>query len=459
MATQRQMWLRIVMLMLLGYFCLGRSFAYWGIPPWRIFIGEVVLAGFLFFGPLAARGPWPWVAMKSPGLRRYTKLLWLLLAFGVFQVLYGIFLGHPLVRVARDLAFNYYPFYFFLGVLVGLQDREFLPKFLRLAAWVNGLYGILFILVLSRIPWFFPGVSEEVQPISIFGQPSFSAAILLGLLSFEKDLRRVWLLLAMNSVVLLGMLIRAEWLAFAVGLLVWAWATKNLKRVALGGAVILLLLGLMYVTNFTYAGPETRGGTISAADLLARAIAPINSDLAADYSSDAQMYEGTAAWRTIFWAEIWSSVHENPLLTLLGYGYGFHLGDLVPYLDVGATRTPHNVFFFALGYTGWIGVIIFALFQSEIARLSWRVYQKTGQPFGVVFWVMMLAFSFFTPFFETPQGAIPFYLVSGCSCAALIYAETRGSTASTIVKISGSGRPQPRRRGPPAFTSGIEVTS
>ncbi|MBI3609169.1 MAG: hypothetical protein HY204_00500 [Nitrospirae bacterium] len=438
---------------------MGRSFAYWGIPPLHIFIGEIVLAWFLFSGPQAKHGRWPWIAMKSPMLHRYNKLFLLFLVFGAFQVLHGIFSGNPALDSLRDTAFNYYPFYFFFGLWIGIRDREFLSKFLHLAAWVNGLYGILFIAVLSRVPWFMPGVAPEVAPVPIFGQPSFSAAILLGLLSFGKDLRRVLPLLLLNAAVLIGMLIRAEWLAFVLGLLVWAWATRNLKRVAFSGVLILVLFGLMYVTNFAYEGPETRGGTISAIELVARVLAPVNPDLAEDYSSDVRMYGGTAAFRTMWWAAIWDAVHASFSRALLGHGYGFPLGVLVPYLEDSATRTPHNVFFFALGYTGWIGVIIFALFQSEIARLSWRVYQKTGQPFGIVFWVMMLAFSFFTPFFETPQGAIPFYLVSGCACAALIYAETRVSTASTIVKISGSGRPQPRRTGPPAFTLGIEANS
>jgi hypothetical protein len=112
-------------------------------------------------------------------------------------------------------------------------------------------------------------------------------------------------------------------------------------------------------------------------------------------------------------------VHESTSRALFGYGFGFRLGDLVPYLEDSATRTPHNVFFFVLGYTGWIGVLIFILFQAEIARLLWSVHRRSGQPFGIVFWAAMLAFSLFTAFFEAPYGAIPFYLLAGCACAPL----------------------------------------
>jgi hypothetical protein len=418
-------WYWIVAFLLVGYFCMGRSFAYWGIPPLHLFIGEIVLVCFLFWGPMTARGRWPWIATHSSTLRRYKKLLLVSLAFGVFQVFHGILLGHPVLSAVRDLAFNYYPIYFFLGVWVALKDPNFLPKLLRFAGWANGLYGILYILVLSRLSWFYPGVSSEVARVPVFGQPMFSGAILLGLLSVEKDLRRAWPLLLLNAAVLIGMVTRGEWLAFGVGLLVWAWLTGNIGRVALGGAMILVLLVAMYVTDFAIEAPEGRGGTISAKDLVGRLLAPVDADLAADYTSDAKMHEETAAFRTLWWIAIWDSVHESRTRTLLGHGYGFPLGDLVPYLEGYFIRTPHNFFFYALGYSGWIGVVIFALLQAEIAGLSWKAYRFSGQPVALVFWVTMLAYSLFTAFFEVPYGAIPFYVVTGCACTPLFYAHKR----------------------------------
>jgi hypothetical protein len=391
-----------------------------------MFIGEVVLFSFMLWGPRSAAGRWPWDALNWPVLARYKRLFCIFFGFGLLQVLHGILSGHSPLSAARDMAFNYYPLYFLLGLWAGLQDREFLRKLLGGAAWLSGLYGVLYILMLNRLDWVLPGVSRDVVEVPIFGMPEFSAVILLGLLSFEKDLRRVWPVLLLNAAVLIGMLIRAEWLAFAVGLFVWAWCTRNLKRVALGAAALVLLIAVMGLTNFTIAGPESRGGTISASELAARIIAPVDSDLAKEYSSDAtdaHMYEGNAVFRTLWWVAIWSSVHESIPRAFWGYGYGFALGDLVPYLQGEFIRTPHNAFFYALGYTGWIGVVIFAVFQGELARLLWRVQRTTGQAFGIVFWIAMLTFSLFTPFFEVPQGAIPFYLIIGSACAPLFKAQ------------------------------------
>jgi len=420
-------WTPVVSFLLLGYFCLGRSFAYWGIPPWKIFIGEIVLILFFFFGPRTPQGSWLWAAMGSRPLRRFRKALLLFLAFGTFQVLRGIASGHPFLTAARDLALNYYPFYFFLGLLVGLRSPGFLATFFRQAAWLNGLYGILFVLFLNRIPLFMPGVSGDVTPVALFGQPMFSAAILLGLLCFEKQLRPIWPLFFLNVLVMLGMLIRGEWVAFAFGLLAWGWITQRIRKVVLVATLGVALLALMYVTGFAIEGPETRGGTISAQAVVARIVAPINPDLAASLTGDSQMYEDTAVWRTLWWAAIWSSAYEGASQALLGHGYGFALNDLVPYLEDSATRTPHNVFFLTLGYSGWLGVLIFAFLQAEIAGLLWRVHRTRGQPFGIVFWTTMLAFSLFTAFFEAPYGAIPFYLLTGCASAALFRVQGRGA--------------------------------
>ena len=419
----------IITIVLLGYLVLGRSFAYLGVPQLHLFIGEVALGCFLIASPDVAGRRWPWSALHTDALRRFTKVFLIFFVFGLFQMFRGIFAGHPIFTAMRDLAFNYYPLYFFVGIYAGLVNPEILPRIFRIAGWINGLYGILFVLVLSRLPWLFPGVPSDVDPVSIFGQPSFSAVILLGLLSFEKDYRRIWPVLLLNASVLLGMLIRAEWLAFAVGLGTWAWCTGNIKKALALVAAVVVLLGLMYVTNFSYAGPETRGRTISAKDVVGQVIAPFNRDLAASYISDAldtDLSEGTTVFRLLYWAGVWDSVHESAMRALLGYGYGFSLGNVVEQIQIDA-RTPHNLFFYALGYTGWVGVILTILFLGELFRLLWRVRQQTGNPFPVVLWVTIIAFSMFTPFFEAPQGAIPFYLIAGCCCAVLLYAPSKAA--------------------------------
>jgi hypothetical protein len=90
---------------------------------------------------------------------------------------------------------------------------------------------------------------------------------------------------------------------------------------------------------------------------------------------------------------------------------------LVAQDDNEATRTPHSVFYYALGYTGWVGVALFALLQFAILRLLWRSYRITGQAAGVAWWVMQMVMASFQEGFETPFHAVPFYLLAGITMA------------------------------------------
>src|SRR5262249_11358207 len=143
-------------------------------------------------------------------------------------------------------------------------------------------------------------------------------------------------------------------------------------------------------------------------------VAPINPDLAAKYTEDYQDALDSTLWRTIWWAQIWSTVHESTPRALLGFGYGYPIGDLVPYLEGQFIRTPHNFLLYALGYTGWIGLAIFISFQLTLARYLWTIWKQHSQPFGILFWITSLVCACFTAFFETPYSAIPFYLIVGC---------------------------------------------
>jgi hypothetical protein len=418
------MWPAIAAILMVGYLSLSRAFAYLGIPWWKIFIGEAVLAMLFFSGPKFNGRSWPRAFLELPVLKRVCLLYGLFLAYGIVQIVHGILAGNPPLVAVRDLTFNYYPIYFFLGLSAGLMRPDLLPKLLRGFAWFNGLYGVLYIFVLNQIDWFVPGVSDEIARVPIFGQPIYSFVALLGLIVYEKDLWRSAHLLGLNLFVMLGMQFRTEWFAFAVGIITWLLVSGQGKRLLQVTAIFVAVFCLMYITNFSVPGPEGRGGgDISIRQLTDRAIAPFradtsNANVAAGIGADSQ--ESTFVWRTVWWLMIWNAVHSNTNTTVWGLGYGYPLGDLAPYLAGEFIRTPHNVFFYALGYTGWIGVVLFFLFEAEILRLLWQVNRKTRDPFGVPFWASMMAYGMFFPLGETPYGAIPFYLIVGWIAAPVL---------------------------------------
>jgi hypothetical protein len=418
--SQADGWGRFAVFLIVGYLCMTRSFAYLGIPWISLYVGEIALAAFLIFGPRTNRGPRLQLAWDSPRLRRFESVLLLLLCYGALEAVRGISSGYPAFTAARDTAFNYYPIFLFLGVWVGLRDRDFLRRAAHALAWWNGCYGLAYLLILSDLPWTLPGTSKAATDVLLFGQPYGSAVALLGLIAFEPRLRRVWHLIALNIVVMFWVQIRAEWVGFAMGSLLFAWCTKRLKPLATAAAAAALLLAVMYLANIDLPSPETRGGRISADNLVARAMAPFNRDMAENLASkqDVNQFAGNAEWRLVWWAEIWDQVHSTTSSSLLGLGYGYPIGDLNPFIEGGYfIQTPHNSFFYALGYSGWIGVMLFGLLQIELLRLLWGSYKITGQPFGLMCWAALLSGSMFEDFFEAPFGAIPFYLLIGAALA------------------------------------------
>jgi hypothetical protein len=83
------------------------------------------------------------------------------------------------------------------------------------------------------------------------------------------------------------------------------------------------------------------------------------------------------------------------------------------------------VFYYALGYTGWVGVALFGLLQLAVFQIVLRAFRATGQPVGVVWWVMGLGMGMFEESFETPYKAIPFYLLVGMAMAPALITDRR----------------------------------
>jgi hypothetical protein len=411
------------MLLVLGYFLMGRSFAYWGIPQAKLFIGEIVLFAFIVFHPAKALERLRRSLAGGGILRDYSWSLILLLMYGIFEIFRGAIYGFPVLNGVQSFVFNYYPIYLLFGIWIGERDSHFVRRTMILLAWANGIYGILYIGILNRLPWSIPGSQGVAAPI--FGQPWGAMVALLALVCLNLDLRKSWLPLLMNTAVLLAIQVRAEWVGFGVGLLVYALLTKRFDKLIGTVAVTGLFLIVGLAADIRLPAPASRGGSISTRDIVGRAIAPINKELAAEFTPFAQSNAGTFEWRTNWWKAIWEDNHKDVETAALGGGYGYPLVDLVPYLR-GQTflRTPHNMFFFALGYGGWLLVGCFALLQYFVLRLLRRAWELTRNPFGLVFWAAVIVWSLFGDSFETPYGAIPYFIVAG-ACISPLFAARR----------------------------------
>jgi hypothetical protein len=410
-------WQKTVIFLIIGYVLMNRSFAYLGIPQLKVFIGEIVLFCFIVFRPKEGVDTFAGALSKAGPARDVAWAMLLFLAYGIFEVCRGFMLGYSVITSVENFAFNYYPLYLLLGWWVGRRNPRLLRTVITRLAWLNGIYGILFILFLSRVPVFIPG--NQGDAAGIFGQPWGAALSILGLLCFERNLERVAIPLVLNAFVLLGMQVRAEWIGFMAGLGVYAILLQHVKRVLAGVGAICVLLAVGYIANVNLPGSGSRaGGVISSREIVARAVAPFAPEVASQWTGNAKTYSETATWRTNWWKAIWASVHKDAEHAALGNAYGYPLVDLVPYLRGRYwLRTPHSVFFYALGYGGWIHVMLLCFLEGTMAILLWRSFQITGQPYGLVVWAVVTTWVFFDSAFESPFRAIPFFLLTGIAMA------------------------------------------
>jgi hypothetical protein len=410
-------WPRLAGFLIVGYLCMTRSFAYLGVPPLQLFIGEIALATFVLLKPRVSIGTWTASVLRPSPLNELGLALLVFVSYGVWQLARGILGGSSIFHTLKYFIFNYYTLYLFLGIWVGMRVPDFLPRLIRTVAWVNGLYGLVWIVVLKNTTSYLWIPSTDVQ---VFGQPVGSAIAILGLCCFERNLSRVWFLLVLNILVLLTLQWRIEWLGLALGMCVWGLLTRQFGRVIAMGLAGLAVLVMIDLSGVKLAG---RSAPVSLGSTLARVIAPIDKELAKQLSPSAEMAAHTMEWREKWWDGIWRSAHSEPMLTAFGHGYGFNMLLLAPeeirYGDV-EHRIPHSVFYFALGYTGWVGVVLFALVQLAIFRLLWRAYRITGQPIGIVLWVAGMTMCSFEAGFDTPYRAIPLYLLWGLAMAPAV---------------------------------------
>jgi hypothetical protein len=217
--------------------------------------------------------------------------------------------------------------------------------------------------------------------------------------------------------------------------------------------VIALLMGIGLFFDIRLPGVSSRGGEISVQGVVGRSVAMVSPSLAAKYvdPTDTAAFGGTIQWREDWWHAIWLSVNEGgTAMRFFGHGYGYPLASLS---NVGSDiRTPHSIFFFALGYGGWCGVAIFFLFQASLLYALYRAYLITGQPFGIVFWVYQLTVSHFGPYLESPTGAIPFFIIVGICISPLFEdPETRALKQRMVLEQDMPRAPRQAAWTQPAF--------
>lgn len=422
LSSNDRLWVCLILGVTLGYLTMGRSFAYFGIIPLKLFVGEIVLGAFLLTRFKELVGRWIESLFRAGVLSSYSIALLLLLLYGLAQVVRGYVEGYPVLRALQNVVLNYYPFYLFLGIWVGRTRPDALAKFIPVAAFVHGVYSLATMFGLERVP------IKLAPEVPLFGEPAGAGVMVLGLLCFPPKSRLAfWGLLLLNLLALVGVQVRAQWIAFAVAVMVWAIASRRVGSVYAAAVACALFLGVGAALDMELPGLQSRGGNVTIRSMVARLVAPINEELAVDLAGPGMRgTKGTFEWRVKWWKGIWNNLRwEDPSLQLFGFGYGYPLFKLHPQLqeEEHEIRTPHNIFFYCLGYCGWVGVFLFYFFQVQLLRLQWRAASTRGVMFGLLVWIYMIIQAHFGNIFESPFGSIPTYVLLGISCAPLVVQE------------------------------------
>ena len=406
-------------LLIIGYLAFGRGFAHIGFAP--LYPAELFLAACLLF-----RGG-TWLQLYVRQMARGWPLAVMITAFfgwGAFESSRGILAGYSVLESLRGFATHYYMLFFFVGwwLALGTSARWFL-KLLTRASIMTAAAGILTVVLSHFAP------DNSVLAL-LFTPPAMPAYTATGLLAFAPFLSMMFYpVFGGNIAVLLLHPGRAAWLSMLFGgLLVVRGAGRTVLRRLLIVSVCLLILVIT-------AGPlmpvmEGRGGNLSPRWLLARMVTLVNSDAAesiiaaggtASDVTEIRAIAGTKEWRKRFWNATLESL-DNDDLWLLGHGYGFSLGTLI-HEDV---RTPHNFAVYLLGYTGAIGL---ALYAGFVLALFGAIRGLPRGPFRRFLFgqtAVTLVVASFGNGLETPFVAVPFYLVTGIAYG---FARTRTRAA------------------------------
>jgi hypothetical protein len=402
-----------------------------------LYIGELLLGAFFVLMPSASGRRFADALLRWSPVGGLSWAIFCLIAYGVVLAARGVLAGFPKTFVAQELVFNVYPLFLFLGLWLGERAPALLPRFLRVLAWLNGIYGIAYIVFLNNLFTVLPGTQ-----VYLFKHPAGQAFLLLALLAYRAPgpAWKTWTPFALNAVVLLATQSRASWAGFVIGLVVWAVMSRRVGRTLAVGAAFVALMGVAWIADLRV--PGARGpGEYSARNVVGAAIAPFDEQLASQYTNDAENFAGTTQWRQTWWSGIWRDVTSDRTVFLVGHGYGFELTSTAVLRSSDPTlRTPHNWFFYAIGYGGILGVAIFVAFLFALGRLLWSAYRRTGDAFGLPFLLLCLTTATFAPFWETPFAAIPAYVIAGMAAApAMRLGAERPAGARSVRRVDARG--------------------
>ena len=409
--------LRALVVALLGYALLSRTFAYVGVPP--LFIGEALMA----LGLVALLGV---PQLRWMGGKPAFWLLGALLALVAARTL--PFIGRYGLDAPRDAMEVGYSLYAVAvaGLLVARPER--LPALLRryrvfvvvilLFAWALYLVVKTMGEGLPALPW--AGGVHVLESKAGDLLVHLCAITVFLVVGFMR--RRPWVvaLLAL-SVGLTVVSTRGGMAAYGLGVAA-AWVLR--PPTARVGRLAYAFAGLLAVSVVVGPFIAVNGGE------RAVSVEQLAENVKSMFESTGESaLDGSKRWRMLWWNAIWDYTVHGPYFWG-GKGFGINLAEADGFsvADDGALRSPHNGHLTMLARAGVPGALLWIAVQlawfATVLR-AWLAARRRRQAAWMGLFALVVAYALaacvngaFDVYFEGPMGGIWYWTVWGIGVAA-----------------------------------------
>lgn len=422
-------WFGIALAVVLaGYLFFGRPFAYVGVPPLYLFVGEAVLLLGLAVGLRYGRV----VAPRLLG-RFGIEVLAALVVLAAVRLVVDL-PGHGVLAL-RDAALVLYSLLAALLVAALVARPRLLPWLL---VWYRRVLPVFFVwapvaVVANRLA----GDAAPSMPGTDVGMLAFKpgdlavhTAIGLAFLwlvdtpETEPARRRRHVLTAVG---VFGLLVAASQnrggLLAAGVVLVFVLAASGARR-ALLGAVATTVAVVFAVALVADVRIDTPGREVSAAQLAAN----VTGLVGGSGGGSAEGLEGTVDWRLSYWGQVTGDALSGQH-GAWGVGFGPNLADRYDYQVAeddaqSRLRNVHNSHLTLLARLGVVAAVLWVLFWTLWLTALWGAGRdEAGSPSGrLALWAAaaaagILVNAVFDPVLEGPQVALWLWSLVGVGCA------------------------------------------
>lgn len=426
---------------LAGYLFFGRPFAYVGVPPLYLFVGEVVLLLGIAVGLRHGRAVVPRL-LGRPGI----EVLAVLVALAAARLVVDL-PGHGVLAL-RDAALVLYSVLAAMVVAALAARPSLLP-------WLLGWYR-------RALPWFLVWAPAAVLANRLLADtaPSMPGTD-VGMLAFKPGdlavhtaigLAFLWVVEQpdtepahrrrhlLTAVGVTGLLVAASQnrggLLAAGVVLVLVLGASGARR-GLVGAVATTVAVVFTVAVVSDVRVETDGRDVSAAQLAAN----LTGMGAGSEDDSSEALEGTVEWRLAYWGQVTADVLSGEHGSW-GAGFGPNLADRYGYQvaqeDAQARlRNVHNSHLTLLARLGLVAAVLWVLFWALWLTALWAAGRhEAARPSGrLASWTTaaiagILTNAVFDPVLEGPQVALWLWTLVGVG-GALYQPEVRAELDRT----------------------------